>query len=275
MLGSTQSPGRNYDWLLVKFWVSSSATRAIANEWFKMKKCFYCGAENSDDAAQCSACGQSEFLERISGRTKELFAVRRILLGAVVWSIITGIALYVAWQNACDAPAAKFEQYQTQHRLKEIATAVSEYRQTYGVDPTSANDLAKMTNHAFEGNILDGWGRALLFTVDHSNLVATSYGRDGRSGGAGLDCDLTSTNWTPKEAKPTFKQFLYAMPTGGMVTSAVVSGACGFLIAVLVIKSDDFESDNFLSFIGKVAAILICATFIAVVITALHVPSGH
>jgi hypothetical protein len=133
-----------------------------------------------------------------------------------------------------------------------------------------------MTNHAFTADrMFDGWGRPLLFTVDRSNLVATSYGRDGRSGGVGLDCDLTSTNWTPSEAKPTFKQFLYAMPTGGMVTSAVVSGAFGFLIAVFVIKSEDFESENSLSFLGKLAAIVICATFIAVVITVLHVPSGH
>jgi ribosomal protein L40E len=246
-----------------------------ADEWFEMKKCLYCGAENPDDAAHCSSCGQSEFAEGLSEGTKQLYIVRRISLGAVVWSIITGISLYVGWQNACDSPAARLEQYQTQRRLKEIATAVSEYRQTYAANPTSANDLAKMTNHAFEGNMLDGWGRALLFTVDRSNLVATSYGRDGRSGGVGLDCDLTSTNWTSKEAKPTFKQFLYAMPTGGMVTSAAVSGAFGFLIAVFVIKSEDFGGDNFLPFIGKLAAILICAIFIAVVITVLHVPSGH
>jgi hypothetical protein len=123
--------------------------------------------------------------------------------------------------------------------------------------------------------MLDGWGRALLFTVNQSNLVATSYGRDGKSGGSGLDCDLTTINWKPKEARPTFKQFLYAMPTGGMVASAVASGAFGFLIAVFIIKSEDFESENFFSFVGKLAAILICATFIAVVITALHVPSGH
>lgn len=240
-----------------------------------MKKCSYCGGENPDDAAHCFNCGQSEFGDRASKGTKQLYVVRRIALGAVVWLIITGISLYVAWQNACEAPAAKIGQFQTQQRLKEIAAAVSEYRQTYGADPTSADDLAKMTNHSFEGNVLDGWRRPLLFAVDHSNLVATSYGRDGRPGGVGLDCDLSSTNWTPKEAKPTFKQFLNEMPTGGMIASSVVSGAFGFLIAVFVIKSDDFEGDNFLFLIGKLTAILICATFIAVVITALHLPSGH
>jgi hypothetical protein len=241
-----------------------------------MKKCFYCGGENSDDAKQCSACGQSEFVEKASQRTKELYIVRRISLGAVVWSIITGISLYTGWQNACDSSTARLEQYQTQRHMKEIAAGVTEYRQAFGADPKSADDLAKMTNHAFTADrMFDGWGRPLLFTVDRSNLVATSYGRDGKPGGTGLDCDLTSANWTPKEARPSFKQFLYSMPTGGMVTSAVVSGACGFLIAVFVIKSDDFEGDHFLSFIGKLAAILICATFIAVVITALHVPSGH
>jgi hypothetical protein len=246
------------------------------NEWFEMKKCFYCGAENPDDATRCSSCGQPEFADRVPNGTKQLYVVRRISIGAIVWSIITAISLYVGWQNACKSNAARFEQYLTQRGLKDIAKAVGEYRQTYGTDPRSADDLAKMTNLAFTAeNNIDGWRRAFVFEFDNSNLVATSYGRDGKPGGVGLDCDLTSTNWAPKEAKPTFKQFLYAMPTGGMITSAVVSGALGFLIAVFVIKSDDFEGDNFLSFIGKLVAILICATFIAVVITALHVPSGH
>jgi hypothetical protein len=252
------------------------AVRAVANEWFTMKKCFYCGGENSDDAQQCSGCGQSEFVERASEPTRQLYIVRRIALGAIVWSIITAISLYVGWQNACKSDAARFEQYITQRYLKDIAKAVGEYRQTYGTDPTSADDLARMTNLAFTAeNNVDGWRRALVFTFVNSNLVATSYGHDGKPGGVGLDCDLTSVNWAPKEAKPTFKQFLSVMPTGGMITSAVVSGALGFLIAVFVVKSDDFEGDNFLSLIGKLAAILICATFIAVVITALHVPSGH
>jgi hypothetical protein len=84
-----------------------------------MKKCLYCGAENPDDAARCSNCGQTEFAGSVSEGTGQLFIVRRISLGALVWSIITGISLYVAWQNACNASLARLEQYQTQRHLKE------------------------------------------------------------------------------------------------------------------------------------------------------------
>lgn len=42
--------------------------------------------------------------------------------------------------------------------------------------------------------IVDGWGHNIGYEVDSKGaIVLTSYGRDGRPGGAGVDADIIRT----------------------------------------------------------------------------------
>jgi hypothetical protein len=50
-----------------------------------------------------------------------------------------------------------------------------------------------------KGRPLDGWGRPFLYSTDGAKFVITSLGRDGKPGGLGLDCDLSTTNTWPAE----------------------------------------------------------------------------
>jgi hypothetical protein len=203
----------------------------------------------------------------------------RVLISLGVCLTVGGISLYVAWQDACAVSLGRFEQSHTQLYLGEIAVAAEDYRTEYHDSPRSINDLAKLTNYAWftqRDNLVDGWHRPFIFSFDGSNFLAKSYGRDGKPGGVGLDCDLTTANPKPREARATFNQFLHNEPTRGMVSSSLACGALAFFLALFTIRTADFERYRLVSVILKLFATLVGATVVAVIITALHIPpSGH
>jgi hypothetical protein len=126
-----------------------------------------------------------------------------------------------------------------------------------------------------KGVILDGWHRPFLCSSDGTNFLVTSYGRDGKPGGAGLDCDLTNKNRYPRESLPTFLQFVFDMEMGGIVGTCVVCGVLTFLLSLFTIKSTDLTRQGIVVLGAKIGATVIGAVIVAVIISALHIPSGH
>jgi Type II secretion system (T2SS), protein G len=249
-----------------------------------MKQCGYCGAENEDDATHCFKCGQQDFPENAppvieSMRPKaESKWVLRILAGLGVWLAVTGISLYVAWGNASNSKYTWFEQYITQRNLAIIAKAIPKYHDQFGVSPNSMGDLMKLTNSfpdGPEGGFPDGWGRPFIFSHNGTDVLVTSYGRDGKPGGKGLDCDLTSANWKPEDARPTFEQFLHGMRAGGMINSSIICGGLAFALTVFTIRIPDVNRERIVILAAKLFFTLVAASIVASFITALHIPSGH
>ena len=146
----------------------------------------------------------------------------RLLAAGAIFLLVSGISIYVAWGNASNSNDCRWEQYITRLRLKSIADSITAYRQKFGVSPQAFGDLVKFPRPYSPGDMehpIDGWGHPMVLSTNTTNLVVISYGRDGKPGGIGLDYDLTTENPDPKEARPTFQQFLHDMPTGGMILS--------------------------------------------------------
>jgi len=196
----------------------------------------------------------------------------RLVVSAGIWIVVSALSLRVAWENGAEAPLARYEQFQTQMELRDLAKAMTIYREQFGNDAKSLNDLqVALTNNAGfsypKPLIVDGWRQPFIYTNSGTNSVIISYGRDGKPGGEGLDFDLTTKDWTPKGAKPTLHQFLFDMPTRGMINTCLVSGGMAALLAALTIKVPDLGRQGLKP--------LAEAIMVAVILSALHVPSGH
>jgi hypothetical protein len=114
----------------------------------------------------------------------------------------------------------------------------------------------------------------LVVSIDGTNLLATSYGRDGKPGGEGLDCDLTSLNPKPAGSLLTFKQFLSERLARGMVITCFVCGGLTFLLSLVTVKLPASRT-GWTAAILKIGVTIIAAAFVASMIAALHIPSGH
>jgi len=246
-----------------------------------MKRCAYCGAKNDDEAVQCSQCGTSKFVvpappvikpPKISKPKKVLF---HILVTLGVWLVVSGLSLYVAWNNT---HGGRIEQVATtEYKFMNIDDAIKSYHEKFKTDPKSLKDLEAITNESpvSADDLLDGWGHPFVFSYAGTKFLATSYGRDGKPGGQGLDADLTSTNWDSPAAVPTFRQFLFEMHLTGVIMSCLVCGGLAGLLACLTIRLPDLSRRGLVILAVKLAYTAAGAIFVGGIISALHVPSGH
>jgi hypothetical protein len=204
--------------------------------------------------------------------------ILRLLVASIVWLAVSGISLHVAWRNAGEADAARQEQYITQLQLEDIDAAITQFKQHHGATPHSIEDVLSRTNLNYwrlQGSNVDGWKRPFAYSYDGTNFLVTSYGRDGKRGGIGLDCDLTNKDWKPKQATPTFAQFLFYMPTRGMINTCIVCGGLAFLLAIFTIRVPHLHSPELFPIVLQIVATIIGALIVTVFISALHIPSGH
>lgn len=252
-----------------------------------MKKCEYCGFENEDDAVACPRCGQQAFTEPkmsadavLTGANLRKF-MPRLLAAAAIGLIVAGISIYVAWGNAADGNDCRWEQYLTQLTLKSFADSIAAYRQKFGVSPQSLEDLGKIDLQKIpeyfqlgdKDHPIDGWRNPLVLSTNPTNLVVTSYGRDGKPGGIGLNYDLSTENLYPREARPTFQQFLYDMPTGGMILSCLVSGGFASLLSFFIVKVPELDRTAMIKLAFKLIVMVLAAVFMATIIASLHIPA--
>ena len=203
----------------------------------------------------------------------------RLVVSISVWITVSAISINTAWKSGRKAPAGRLDQWRTQMTLGEINRALVLYEAEFHGPPASLDQLGKLENFnlSFEndGSLKDGWGRPFRYRVDGTNCLITSYGRDGKPGGEGLDCDLNNKNLKSEESLPTFHQFIHDMPTGGMIQSCVICGGLAFLLSFFMIKLPKPEVLSYLETVLTLGVTLVGAIIVATIIAALHVPSGH
>jgi len=118
--------------------------------------------------------------------------VAYVSLGGLVLFIAFGVILPTSSQPR------RTPRPMTQQLLYSVAAACTQYYWEHGEPPDS---LASLTNNP-KGLVLmywgksgtnDAWGHPIHFTPYHAALrygTITSFGRDGRPGGEGLDADI-------------------------------------------------------------------------------------
>lgn len=260
-----------------------------------MKKCSYCGRENPDDAPYCSGCGQNEFktealpaipasaeikIENKPNAQKHLQL--RVLIAFGVGIIISTISIYVAWQNTNHQTVNGWdEQWMTTHALKNMDKAIIAFQKKYNFAPTNFEQLQGMTNEVLEMDMwfpegfVDGWHHPFIFSNEGTSYLIISYGRDGKSGGKGIDCDLTSVNPYPNESSPTFLQFWNNKRFDGMIDWSFICGVLAALLSLFTVRISNLTKRGLVIHIINLCIIFIGVLIVTIIITALHIPTGH
>jgi len=156
------------------------------------------------------------------------------------------------------------QQSLTQHDLRHYDETIIAYTKKFGCPPRRLSDL-------YEQEILDGWQRPFLYWSDGTNYLITSYGRDGKPGGVGLDSDLTNRDRQPPGSLPTFPQFVRDCPSGGILSTCVICGILTFLCGLFTIREPTGVMNMAFKIVTTLAIALLVASFMAI----LHIPTGH
>ena len=205
----------------------------------------------------------------------------RLLLSSAAGLTVTILSLLSAWRGPGTHPSFRSRQDNTQYRLRTIEQAIQRHIETTGKPPSALGELQEVREGRLwvgrDGSVRDCWDRPVHYSVDGGKHLVVSYGRDGKPGGRGLDCDLSSADPTPPESLPTFGQFLLDLPTGSLVWTSVLGGVVVFLLAFCTIKKDLYATmpAGAISIAINLAVTVIAALLFASFISVLHIPTGH
>jgi hypothetical protein len=210
----------------------------------------------------------------MSNQNRARNVVLRSLAALAVGSVVAGTAYYCAYANMRDAFSYRWDELATRHELDLLQKAVEERRRATGRLPA---DLAALKAGEGErpfrvdpqGRVVDVWERPYQYRVEGDTFALSSFGKDGQPGGEGLNADIHPTSTGRPLELPTFRQFAFELPTEGVQVTCLLAGVCAGLICL---RSSRHSGVGFLALVGATA---LGAVLVAVVISALHVPSGH
>jgi hypothetical protein len=255
-----------------------------------MKKCGHCGCENPDDAVQCSNCGKPTLttgdspVNKTNGKEGRLSFQKSLLLrlgiAACVCLLISGISIYVAWQQT-NRSEAWYPHELTERTLYWLGKTIDSYQNKFHAAPTSFKQLQLMTNEVSEMECsvthwtVDGWQHPLVFQINGANSMVVSYGADGKAGGEGINYDLTSENPYSSKSQPTFAQFWGNPACAEIIRWCFYCGGMAAFLSILTVRIPNLSRRGAIILIVSLGATLMGTLFITTVITALHVPSGH
>jgi hypothetical protein len=202
----------------------------------------------------------------------------RFLIAGCVWLTVSGISIDTGIKNAQGSMAWN-EQRGTQWELQSLNKLIIDYRQRSGLDPTNFEQIETATNFVpwmEDHKFVDHWGHPLVLSIEGGNTIITSYGRDGKPGGVGIDCDLTTKDPMPKEAVPTLQQFWENELLHPMILTALFCGALAALLSFVTVRVPDFTSRGLIVLVLSLGATAVGSVIVAGMITILHLPAvGH
>lgn len=192
--------------------------------------------------------------------------VAALLVMGVCFNVIAGDGnFYIRHQQNC-----------ARRMIKRAVEAMEKHKRKTGAFPHSFSDF--QSEHApvsEDGVIPDCWGRPLRLDVRRNNYVITSFGRDGKTGGVGLDCDLTNLDLYPRDSALPISQIVFHPLAQGMITAMLVCGVLTFLLTLQTVK---LPRGGWKSWVGlgvQLAFTLAATMFVAMIVTILHIPTGH
>ena len=165
----------------------------------------------------------------------------------------------------------------TEKRLKTAANEINVYRKRQGRLPASLKNvtaLLKEESTIREGKLFDAWNKPIVYQRRGASFTLISYGRDGKPGGVGLDCDLSSDNLKPQNAAIPFSQVASNPAAGGLIRVSLFSAAITFLLAFSLIKPKKLSFADVGCLVLQIAPLMLLA-FVFAAIIALAGTSGH
>ncbi len=211
------------------------------------------------------------------------------------------ISVYTAFRSYQNS-AITVPQQRTLHDIVIVRKQVEIYRQKRHSLPRTLRYLPPI-EHGYvrpdeNGVPVDWWKRPLQYWTDGTRYRIASYGYDGKSGGRGLDYDLSTDDlaagdlqsWprVPPQAIATFSQFatdrgLVYQPesrglhgSGSMVLlTSILTGIVTFMLAFWTIGDAVPTRASMRANAFRLIVVLGMTWYVAMCIVALHIPSGH
>ena len=208
----------------------------------------------------------------------------------LVLALLGGMAIFLvlctsAWYNLRGEPNVCFRQSSTRRLERFIVTAIEEYKKEHNNIPKSLADVSNLpkTKGSHGGIPADAWGRLFHYkSFPDGTYELYSFGRDGKSGGVGLDADLYHDGRNRDVSLATFRQFFTVndageVDKGQFLVAAFVMGACvGYTIFGASRKQSwSKDSPNRLGNGLAIFATVVLACVIGVLLMPFHIPSGH
>jgi hypothetical protein len=205
----------------------------------------------------------------------------RIAVSIGVGILVAAVAIGVAWRNTHAMLEVRPEQWATRQTIGEIDALIQMYRNDTRTLPRSLEELRDPdgfwghSQRGEKGSPLDGWGRPFLYSTDGTKYVVTSLGRDGKPGGIGWDCDLSNVDEWPKEARPTFAQFLLHPVTRGILFACLACGLLALVVSFVTVKPSALHGWAILSLIIRLVFTILTALFVASIMSLAEIPNYH
>ena len=172
----------------------------------------------------------------------------------------------------------RFAQTRTAKTLKTVANEINVYRKRKGQLPASLKDVAALSGESSwiqdNGDLFDAWRNPILYQRRGANYVLISYGRDGKPGGVGLDCDSSSDDLKPQNAAMPFMQVVSHPAARVLIRASLFSAAVTFLLAFFLIKPKNLSFEN-IGYVSTQIILTLLATWFFASLMALAATSGH
>jgi hypothetical protein len=208
----------------------------------------------------------------------KMLTTSRVLLCFATAVIISATAYLCAWLNYRNTEAHPMVRTMTRRILELLHKEIEAYKEKTGDWPARLTDLKAVKEKEVRvdeaGNPVDAWGNPIQYRVEGDGFVLYSYGRDGRPGGAGIDADLYDGQPDPGLELPTLWEFAKSDVSFPVGIACFLAGLIAFPLCVLQAKGQPEDRLSLLWFLLRIGVTAICATFAALVISAIHVVGG-
>jgi hypothetical protein len=206
----------------------------------------------------------------------------RVAISTNVGLLVAAIAIVVAWRDIGDTNRVRSEQWATRQAISDIKKSLQMYRGAGKPLPKSleefrgpGGEFPVQFKRDERGRPLDGWGRPFLYSVEGSEYVVTSLGRDGKPGGVGLDCDLSNLNEWPKEAVPTLWQVLGHPSTRGIILPCLACGVLAFLLSLATVNPRTIEDQGVFPLVVQIGVTILGVLFVAYFLSLVQIANYH
>jgi len=205
----------------------------------------------------------------------------RVAISTNVGLLVAVIACLAAWRDIGGRINFWPEGLATRRALDELNSLIEAYQRDAKTLPPSLADLRRVqgvyATFKFDenGSPLDGWGRPFTYSVDGTNYVIMSYGRDGKPGGVGTNHDLSNLARSSREADPTFAQFLFNPLARGVLFTCLACGVAAFWLSMRTVNPAGLHGWAIASLIVKLVFTILGALAASFFMSVIHIPNHH
>jgi hypothetical protein len=204
----------------------------------------------------------------------------RLVAAVLVAAVVASVAYYCAWRNYRKWEGFRGLQDMTERELDHVQERVELERAVTGKLPgalAEIRDWELVAVHLDERKQpVDVWWNAIQYETNGDRFVVYSFGRDGRPGGDGLDGDLYPRSSGRPRPVATLWQFTADPEARGIQTSCVLAGAFAGLVCLLPAHDRRHcTRPSWGRFLIRIAVTAVAAVVGALVISVLHLPTGH